>query len=182
MRSAPTSFGLSTSKGIPVRTPGSISTCGTDGQYWSSIIRTSCSTDGTVDKAAVPVSRSESSPISPSIVSASSSAVTSDSVRIRHCCTTFACSFIPDSRPTTVWVLRTSIASSTPITHRAGGLAARPRFRAQMPDRSPCRSVCCKRRQTRSAAGMCGPGRRPSSRTQSESPDPPDAPSARRHR
>ena len=46
IRSAPTSFGLSTSSGMPVRMPGSISTCGTDGQYWSSMIRTSCSTDG----------------------------------------------------------------------------------------------------------------------------------------
>ena len=36
---------------MPVRTPGSISTCGTDGQYCSSISRTSCSTDGTVDSA-----------------------------------------------------------------------------------------------------------------------------------
>ena len=63
---------------MPVRTPGSISTCGTDGQYWSSMSRTSCSTDGTVDSAAAPVSRSESSPIRPSMVSANSSAVTSD--------------------------------------------------------------------------------------------------------
>ena len=90
IRSAPTSLGLSTSSGMPVRTPGSISTCGTDGQYWSSITRTSCSTEGTVDSPAAPVSRSESSPISPSMVSASSSAVTSGSVRIRQCCTTFA--------------------------------------------------------------------------------------------
>ena len=68
MRSAPTSFGLSTSSGMPVRTPGSISTCGTDGQYCSSITRTSCSTDGTVDSPAAPVSCSASSPISPSMV------------------------------------------------------------------------------------------------------------------
>ena len=90
IRSAPTSLGLSTSSGMPVRTPGSISTCGTDGQYCSSITRTSCSTDGTVDSPAAPVSCSASSPIRPSMVSASSSAVTSDSVRIRQCCTTFA--------------------------------------------------------------------------------------------
>ena len=55
-----------------------------------SISRTSCSTDGTVDRPAAPVSRSESSPIRPSMVSASSSDVTSVSVRIRQCCTTFA--------------------------------------------------------------------------------------------
>src|SRR5437764_15216134 len=47
------------------------------------------------------------------MVSASSSAVTSASVRIRHCCTTFACSLVPETSPTTVWVLRTSMASST---------------------------------------------------------------------
>ena len=99
IRSAPTSFGLSTSSGIPVRTPGSISTWGTDGQYCSSIRRTSCSTDGTVDSPAAPVSRSASSPIRPSMVSASSSAVTSDSVRIRQWCTTFAWSPAPDTRP-----------------------------------------------------------------------------------
>ena len=98
---------------MPVRTPGSISTLGTEGQYWSSMTRTSCRTDGTVDSAAAPVSRSESSPMRPSRVSANSSAVISDSVRIRQCCTTFACSFDPDINPTTVWVLRTSIASST---------------------------------------------------------------------
>ena len=60
------------------------------GQYWSSMTRTSCSTDGTVDSPVAPVRRSESSPIRPSMVSASSSAVTSGSVRIRHCCITFA--------------------------------------------------------------------------------------------
>ena len=55
MRSAPTSLGLSTSSGIPVRTPGSISTCGTDGQYCSKHLADSCSTDGTVDRPAAPV-------------------------------------------------------------------------------------------------------------------------------
>src|SRR6185436_9732886 len=68
IRSAPTSLGLSTRSGMPVRTPGSISTCGTDGQYCSSISRTSCSTDGTVDSPAAPVRRSESSPIRPMTV------------------------------------------------------------------------------------------------------------------
>ena len=113
IRSAPTSLGLSTSSGIPVRTPGSISTCGTEGQYCSSITRISCSTDGTVDRPVAPVSRSASSPMSPSMVSASSSAVTSDSVRIRQLCTTLAWSPEPETSPTTVWVLRTSMASST---------------------------------------------------------------------
>src|SRR6476661_2252249 len=46
------------------------------------------------------------------MVNDSSSAVTSDSVRIRQCCATFAWSPDPAMRPTTVWVLRTSIASS----------------------------------------------------------------------
>ena len=101
---------------MPVRTPGSISTCGTDDQYCSSITRISCSTDGTVDSPVAPVSRSASSPINPSMVSASSSAVTSASVRIRQCCTTFAWSPEPEISPTTVWVLRTSIASSTALS------------------------------------------------------------------
>src|SRR6185312_233933 len=113
IRSAPTSLGLSTKSGIPVRTPGSINTCGTDGQYCSSINRTSCSTDGTVESPAAPVKCSESSPIRPSMVSASSSEVTSDSVRIRQCCTTLAWSPLPEIKPTTVCVLRTSIARST---------------------------------------------------------------------
>src|SRR5829696_171146 len=118
MRSAPTSLGLSTKSGMPVRTPGSINTCGTDGQYCSSIKRTSCSTDGTVDSPAAPVSRSASSPIRPSMVSASSSEVTSDSVRIRQCCTTLAWSPLPEISPTMVCVLRTSIARSTGLPRR----------------------------------------------------------------
>src|SRR4051794_40636219 len=50
--------------------------------------------------------------MSPSMMSASSSAVTSASVRMRQFCTTFAWSPEPETNPTTVWVLRTSIASS----------------------------------------------------------------------
>ena len=94
-------------------------TCRTDGQYWPSMALTSCNTEGTVDSAATPVSRSESSPMSPSMVSASSSAVTSGSVRIRQFWTT-ACSPDPESSPTTVCVLRTSIASNT-ATAQPGG-------------------------------------------------------------
>src|SRR5688572_16814000 len=68
------------------------------------------------------------------MVNANSSAVTSDSVRMRQCWVTLAWSPDPEIRPTTVWVLRTSIASSTMSPRRHQVTRARGNVRGIVPD------------------------------------------------
>src|SRR5665213_1705579 len=128
IRSAPTSFGLSYSTGTPVRMPGSTTTSGTAPNQRSHIDRTSRNADGTVEQHAIPstvpsvVSEAPSNPVTSS---PNSSAERRGSVASRQCST--MCS--PSKRPSTVWVLPTSIVSSigTPcsqvdadVEHRRG--------------------------------------------------------------
>ena len=82
-RSAPTSRGLSTSSGTPVRTPGPTTMLGRSLRR-SSSSRSSRSRLGTVDSAAIALTCGAYAPSRPRTATSSSSAVIRGSVRIRQ--------------------------------------------------------------------------------------------------
>ncbi|EUA31207.1 hypothetical protein I552_0081, partial [Mycobacterium xenopi 3993] len=106
---------------------------------------------GNSGQGGAPVSRSESSPISPSIVSASSSAVISDSVRIRHCCTTFALSLDPEINPTTCGCCGRRLRGARLRGDRSSDASAGTKAGS-----CPRSIAGCAHRRRRSAAGSCG--------------------------